>query len=96
LPRKPTAEVSIELLGNLFRAFDLWSKIRSGCLISTPVAEKDAPSHHYPDALSRIVKHRLPNGKHIATTHRIEALSGDILHEDAKDLLVDDVCLWRF
>lgn len=95
MPRKPTAEVSKELLETLFQAFDLWSKIRGACLSSTPIAERDAPSHHYPNALSRIVKHRLPNGKHIATTHRIETANGDILHWDAKDLLLDDVCLWR-
>lgn len=96
MPRKPTAEISKELLETLFQEFDLWNKIKDGRLLSLFLTEKDLPSHRYPNALSRIVKHTLPNGKHIATTHRVEDLDGTILHEDAKDLLLQEVCLWRF
>ena len=94
--RKPTAQVQIELLENLFEEFDIWNKIRDGRLFSLPLPKKDVPSHHYTNALSRIVKHSLPNGKHIATTHRIEANDGTILHEDAKDFRLQEVCLWRY
>jgi len=90
-----TAEISKELLESLFEEFDLWNKIRDGRLNSLALPEKDVPSRRYPNAFSRIVKHSLPNGKHIATTHRIEAANGDIVHEDAKDFLLQEVCLWR-
>lgn len=93
--RKVTAEVSMEVLESLFREFDLWDKIRDGRLTSLPLPRKDVPARHYANALSRIVKHSLPEGKHIATTHRIETADGDILHEDAKDFHLQEVCLWR-
>ena len=95
MPRKPSAEISRELLDILFEEFDIWPKVRDGRLTSSPLVDKDVPSHHYPDALSRIVKHSLPNGKHVATSHRIEAVDGAILHEDAKDFHLQEVCLWR-
>ena len=95
MPRKPSAEISRELLDVLFEEFDIWRKVRDGRLTSFPLVDKDVPSHHYPDALSRIVKHSLPNGKHVATSHRIEAVDGAILHEDAKDFHLQGVCLWR-
>ena len=95
MPGKPTARVSIDLLNILFDEFDIWTKARDGRLLSLPVPRKDAPSHHYPGSLSRIVKHSLPNGKHVATSHRIEAQDGTILHEDAKDFHLQEVCLWR-
>ena len=95
MPRKPTARVSIDLLNVLFDEFDVWDKVRDGRLVGLPLPKKDAPSHHYPGSLSRIVKHSLPNGKHVATTHRIETADGAILHEDAKDFHLQEVCLWR-
>ena len=95
MPRRPTAEISKELLESLFKEFDLWEKIGDGRLLSSPLPGKDLPSRKWLNALSRIVKHSLPNGKHIATTHRIEAANGEILHEDAKDFLWQEVCLWR-
>ena len=93
--RKPTAQISMELLEILFEEFDIWDKIRDGRLISLTLPNKDVPSHHYLNGLSRIVKHSIPNGKHIATTHRIETAEGAILHEDAKDFHLQEVCLWR-
>ena len=95
MPRRPTAEISKELLESLFNEFDLWEKIGDVRILSHSLPGKDLPSRNWPDALSRIVKHSLPNGKHIATTHRIEDANGDILHEDAKDFLLQEVCLWR-
>ena len=95
MPRRPTAEISKALLESLFEEFDIWEKIGDGRILSSPLQGKDLPSRNWPNALSRIVKHSLPNGKHIATTHRIEAANGDILYEDAKDFLLQDVCLWR-
>ena len=93
--RKPTVQISIELLDSLFDEFDIWSKIKDGRLVSLLLPSRDLPSHHYPDAISRIVKHSLPNSKHIATTHRIEGPDSSILHEDAKDFHLHEVCLWR-
>ncbi len=95
MPRKPSAEISRELLEALFDEFDIWSKVRDGRLTSLLLVDKDITSHHYPEALSRIVKRSLPNGKHVATSHRIEAMDGAILHEDAKDFHLQEVCLWR-
>ena len=93
--KKPTAQVTMELLKALFDEFEIWNKVRDGRLISLPLPRKDVPSHHYPNALSRIVKHTLPNGKHVATSHRIEMADGTILHEDAKDFHLQEICLWR-
>lgn len=95
MPRKPTAQISKELLESLFDEFGLWSKMQDGRLISLPLPRKDVPSHQWPGAISRIVKHSFPNGRHIATTHRIETPDGTILHEDAKDFHMQEVCLWR-
>ena len=95
MPRKPTARVSIDLLNIFFDEFEIWTMVRDGRLVSPPAGRKDAPSHHYPGSLSRIAKHSLPNGKHVATSHRIEATDGTILHEDAKDFHLQEVCLWR-
>lgn len=95
MPRKPTARISRELLDSLFHEFDIFGKSRDGRLIDEPLVSKDAPSHHYPDAVSRIIKHYLPNNRHVATTHRIVGRNGAILHEDAKDLHLQEVCLWR-
>ena len=64
-------------------------------MLALYVTNKDAPSHHYPHSISRIVKHSFPDGKHVATTHRIEDREGNILHEDAKDFHFQEVCLWR-
>ena len=93
--KKPTAEISFEMLEELFQEFDIWAKIRDGRLSSIIIANKDTPAHHYADSVSRIVKHRLPGGRHIATTHRIEDPQGNILHEDAKDFHMQEICLWR-
>lgn len=93
--RKPTAQVSIDLLESLFQEFDIWGKIRDQRLSGFPLPEKDVPSHHYSNARSRIVKHGIPNGRHVATTHRIETMDGSILHEDAKDFHLQKVRLWR-
>lgn len=93
--RIPTAQISKDILDNLFEEFDLWDKIQDGRILSFPLPSKDLPSRQWPGALSRIVKHSLPNGKHVATTHRIESADGDILHWDAKDFHMQEVCLWR-
>ena len=95
MPTKSTAKVSREVLVVIFEDFDLWAKIRDGRLLSIIVTAKDSPSHHYPDAKSRIVKHFIPNGRHLATTHRIENNEGNILHQDAKDFHFRDLILTR-
>lgn len=92
---KATVTVSREVLAVVFEDFDLWAKIRDGRLVSIIVTAKDSPSHHYPNALSRIVKHFIPGGRHVATTHRIENSEGDILHEDAKDFHFRNLILTR-
>ncbi len=96
MPRVPTVQIPPDLLESLFVDYDLWTKISDGKLSYEPIAERDAPSHSWPNATSRIVKHSLPEGKHIATTHRIVDHEGNTLHWDAKDFVMDDVRLWRY
>ena len=96
MPRIPTAGVTRELLDSLFDEFNIWGKIDDGRLTSESVAEKDAPSRQWPNAMSRIIKHFMPDGKHIATTHCILNDEGHVFHWDAKDFRMYDVRLWRF
>ena len=95
MPTKPTVKVSPEVLAVVFEDFNLWAKIEDGRLLSTIVSAKDSPARHYPDATSRIVKHLIPRGRHIATTHRIEDSNGNILHQDAKDFHFPGLILTR-
>jgi hypothetical protein len=91
--RIPTVEVNLQVLELVFQDFDLWSKIRDGRLTSKPVYR--APAKTVPYGTSSIIKHFLPNGKHVATTHCIEAANGQVVHWDAKDFRFRGVCLWR-
>ena len=95
MAKKQSAQIPLDALNILFDDYDLWAKIRDGRLLSTIVVVRDAMSHHYPNALSRIVKHSFPNGTHVCTSHRIEDQEGAILHEDAKDIHFSDLVLWR-
>ena len=96
MPRVPTAEIPRDLLESLFVEFDLWTKINEGKLSYEPIAERDAPSHRWPNATSRIVKHFLHTGKHIATTHCVVDHDDNELHWDAKDFVMHEVRLWRY
>ena len=96
MPRVTTAEVPLEVLDCLFDEFDIWAKIQDDRLSSEPKPGTPTPSHDWPNATSMIIIHRLPNGKHITTTHCIRHdKTGDVLHWDAKDLIVGDVRLFR-
>lgn len=92
---KLTVKVSREVLAAVFEDLDLWAKIRDGRLLSIIVNAKDSPAHHYPNSKSRIAKHFIPNGRHVATTHRIEDSDGAILHQDAKDFHFRELILTR-
>jgi len=93
MPRIPTAEVPKEVLDYLFDEFDIWAKIHDGRLISEPI--DGLPSSTWPNATAMIIKHFLPDGKHIATTHCVKDDSGHVFHWDTKDLRLHDVRLWR-
>ena len=95
MPRIPPVRVPDQLLVSLFDEFEVWNKIKDGRLSTEPVAEKDAPSWRWPGATSRILKHRLSNGKHVITTHCAVSNSGEILHWDGKDLMMQEVRLYR-
>ena len=95
MPRIPTAEVSLEVLNCLFDEFDIWAKIRDGRLTSKPIPVPVIPSWAWPNAVSTIIKHFLPNGKHIVTTHCVKDDSGHVFHWDAKDFRLHQVRLWR-
>jgi hypothetical protein len=94
MPHRVTAEVSIDALNILFSDLNLWSNIQNGSLRSFKL--KPMPAKNYPHASSRIILHFLPNGKHIATTHCItDDRTGQILHWDPKDIIINDICLFR-
>lgn len=93
MPTIPTAEVPAEVLDSLFQEFDIWVKIKDSRLKSEIVSP--VPSSRWPEATSMIIKHFLPNGKHVATTHCVKDSAGRILHWDAKDLRLNEVRLWR-
>lgn len=93
MSRIPTAEISPGLLNQLFDEFEIWLKIKEGRLTSETIAQ--VPSSHWLNATSMIIKHFKPGGKHIATTHCVKDGKGNVLHWDAKDLRIYEVCLWR-
>ena len=93
MPRIPTAGVSSQVLDCLFQEFDVWAKIEDGRLGST--YGKGVPSHSWPNATSFIIRHRLPNSKHVVTTHCVKDDSGTVFHWDVKDIRLGDVRLWR-
>jgi len=93
MPRAATVEVSRSVLKSMFRKFNIWSRIRAGELRSNIVNSR--PSTAWPDGTSHIIKHFTADGKHIATTHRIEDCAGKVVHWDAKDFRLKDICYWR-
>jgi hypothetical protein len=78
MPRVTTVEVSRPILNSMFRKFNVWGRIRAGNLVSDIVASK--PSSTWPNATSQIVKHFTIDGKHLATTHRVQDSDGQVLH----------------
>ena len=93
MARITTAEVPKEVLDCLFDDFHIWDKIRDGRLTSKSIGS--TMSYTWPDATSLILKHFLPDGKHIATTHCVKDNDGNVLHWDAKDVRLRGLCLWR-
>jgi len=93
MPRVPTAAVSSQVLNDLFEECEIWAKIKDGRLTST--FHSGIRSHNWPDATSFIVKHSLPDGKHVVTTHCVKDDHGTVFHWDAKDILLDGIRLWR-
>ena len=94
MSRIPTAGVPIVILNRLFDEFDIWTKIQDGRLTSECVSP--TPSLAWSNATSLIIKHFLPDGKHVITTHCIkDNASGKVLHWDAKDIKLGDVRLWK-
>ena len=91
--RLPTKEISKSILKSMFRKFDIWRKIK--CDQLTSIITGSYPSRQWPDATSEIIKHYTLIGKHIATTHRVRDSSGKILHWDAKDIRLNQVCYYR-
>jgi hypothetical protein len=93
MPRVPTVEVSRPILNSMFRKFNIWHKIRNGTL-TTNIADS-RPSYKWTNATSEIIKHFTPDGKHIATTHRVRDTTGRVLHWDAKDFRLKNIRYWR-
>jgi len=93
MPRVSTVEVSRPVLNSIFRKLNIWTRIRAGDLASDIVDSR--PSSSWPNATSQIIKHLTVDGKHIATTHRIQDAAGRVLHWDAKDCRLRDIRYWR-
>ena len=91
-----TTEISYDDMQLLFAEFGIWSKIESSCLESEIIVRDPATNPNYQDCTSEIIKHFDTNGKHIATTHRIIKNSDNsIVHWDAKDILFDNIRIYR-
>lgn len=88
-----TSEVSEKALDILFDESEIWDKISDGRLISCHL--KPVPSRSWPNAMSMMIKHFSPNGKHIATTHCVKGKNNQVFHWDAHDLRVNDIRFWR-
>lgn len=93
MPRVTTVKVSRPVLNSMFRKFDVWRRIRAGKLTSDIVDSR--PSSTWPNAISEIIKHFTIDGKHTATTHRVQDSTGRVLHWDAKDFRLKDIRYWR-
>ena len=93
---KFSAKVTQELVNLLFAEFEIWEKLNDGRLTIEAIPQKVVPSKNYPSCVSQILQHRLPNGKHIATTHRIfNTAEKTAPHWDACDFHLGDVVLYR-
>ena len=94
--RRPTAPVAPDILDALFQEFDIWEKIRDGRLTTEIVPNTDRPSATWSNATSRILKHSIPGGNHVVTTHTVVDNSdeGIVYHWDAKDFKMHEVKLW--
>ena len=97
MPKKfPTRKVTHECMDALFERLRIWDMIHDGRLTSEVVSAKSVPARTYPNATSQIVKHIAPDGKHIATTHRIVSDDGgEVYHWDAKDIVINGIRLVR-
>ena len=93
MPRVTTIEVSHTVLKSMFRKFNVWGRIRANDLASDIVDSR--PSSTWPNATSQIIKHLTIEGKHLATTHRVQDSTGRVLHWDAKDFRLKDIRYWR-
>lgn len=88
----PTAQVTRSLLNLLFDELEIWASIKNGHLVSR--CNDPVVSYGWTGGNSYIIRHYKPNGKHIATTHCIRDKTGEVVHWDAKDLMLNDVRLF--
>jgi len=88
MTRPPTVKISREEIQALFIEYSIRQRIDRQELTNEPEVEKDAPARIAPGGVSRIVKHSDASGYHIATSHVIIDQSGEIVHRDAKDVLI--------
>lgn len=94
MSRRITAQVSAQVLQQMFKEYGIWSKIREKSL--TTVQLHPVPSVTFRGGTSRILLHFDANGKHVASTHRImNKNTGLVFHWDEKGMQLDDVWLER-
>ena len=91
-----TIHVTRQELCDLFDALGIWDKIqRQECTIEY-IIRTQVPARNYPHATSTMARVRNSLGFQIATVHLIFGNdTGDIMHRDASDLVVEQVKLER-
>ncbi len=87
----------------LFNNYNMWEKIKKGILKT--VVGNMIPAHNYENATSMILKHLLPSGRQVATTHCIIPDKytifyclktkdfSNVLHWDATNVYMGEVVL---
>ena len=88
----PTIEVSEPVLKSMFRKYGIWKKIKSRQISRRVIQNR--PSTRWPRSSSQIILHVTPQGKHIATTHRVIRRNGQVVHWDARNIRLGGVCYW--
>src|SRR3972149_11980301 len=95
MARRPTVQVRLEEIRQVYQALEIWDKIRDGRLESEEIPSTRVSSHAWPGGTSVLLRHPNSPGLQVATTHRIYFPTGDTPYWTEKDLLVGDIVLYR-
>jgi len=81
--------VSRKKLQQMLEQRNLWSRIHSGKLLL--VEQNRTPANKAPGGTSYIISYYDEHSQYICTIHKIEDKNGLVIHEHAKDALIDGV-----
>lgn len=87
-----TVEVTQDNLNKLFDNSQIWEKIKDGRLSSKEI--KSVPSKSWAKATSQIILHFNKKDRYVATTHRIITDDGQVVHWDARNIRIGNMCYW--